>query len=389
MRLILYTGKGGVGKSSLAAATATLTAQGGRKTLLVSSDLAHNVGDIFGVPVGGELTPISDNLTALEIDALHEIRDNWQPVQDYIVGMLESVGIENPVAEEFALLPGIDELFLLTRVLREIETDQYDVVIVDCSPTAGTLRHLTLTDTAGTKLNRIIHFERQLIKLLRPVLRRFKSIRDMIPTDDLYGTFATVIRKVGRLGEILKDPSISSVRLVMNPDRIAIAETRRAFTYFGLFGFTVDGIFVNKVLPPELAEGYLSDWFKLQQEQLEVIEQSFLQINKFQIPLLEDEPIGQKALLQMGRGLFSDQAPDDRLSSTETFTVRRDEDNYELAFYLPNVSRQDLDVGLKDSELILQTRGYRRVFSLPGTLAERPIAGAAFQDDTLTVTFEA
>jgi len=388
MRLILYTGKGGVGKSSLAAATAALTAQLGRKTLLVSSDAAHNVGDIFDTQVGGELTQICDKLSALEINALQEIRDNWQPVQDYLVGLLESVGMENPIAEEFALLPGIDELFVLTRVLREIESDQYDVIIVDCSPTAGTLRHLTLTDTAGTKINRIIHVERQVLRLLRPVLRRFKDMRALIPSDDLYGTFASVIQKVGRLGEILKDPSISSVRLVLNPDRIAVAETRRAFTYFGLFGFAVDGIFVNKVLPQELAEGYLKDWFTLQQEQLKLIDQSFLQIKQFRIPLLDEEPIGKRALLNVAVPLFDGQAPDDRLSETRTFTVRRDEDKYRLAFYLPNVSKQDLDVGLKNSELILQTKNYRRVFSLPGSLADRALVGAAFQDDYLTVRFE-
>ena len=193
---------------------------------------------------------------------------------------------------------------------------------------------------------------------------------------------------MGRLGEILKDPSISSVRLVLNPDRIAVAETRRAFTYFGLFGFAVDGIFVNKVLPQELAEGYLKDWFTLQQEQLKLIDQSFLQIKQFRIPLLDEEPIGKRALLNVAVPLFDGQAPDDRLSETRTFTVRRDEDKYRLAFYLPNVSKQDLDVGLKNSELILQTKNYRRVFSLPGSLADRALVGAAFQDDYLTVRFE-
>jgi arsenite-transporting ATPase len=389
MRLILYTGKGGVGKSSVAAATATLTARLGRRTLLVSSDMAHNLGDIFGVPVGGQVTSVADNLAALEIDALQEIRENWQPVQDYLVGVLESVGLENPMAEEFALLPGIDELFLLTRVLREIESDAYDVVIVDCSPTAGTLRHLTLTDTASTKLNRFIHFERQLLKLVRPVLRRFQSMRPLIPSDDLYGTFTSVVRKVGRLGELLKDPSISSVRLVLNPDRVAIAETRRAFTYFGLFGFAVDGIFVNKVLPRELAEGYLSDWYVLQQELLEMIDQSFLQVGTFHIPLLEVEPIGKQALLEMAEPLFEGRAPDDRLSVASPFTVQRDDGDYRLAFHLPNVSKRDLDVGLKGTELILRARDFTRVFTLPAALSDRSIRGAQFEDDRLTVTFEA
>jgi arsenite-transporting ATPase len=389
MRLILYTGKGGVGKSSLAAATATLLASLGRKTLLVSSDLAHNLGDIFATPVGGSPTRIATHLTALEIDALQEIRDNWQPVQDYLVGLLASVGMENPIAEEFALLPGITELFLLTRVLREVESGEYDVVIVDCSPTAGTLRHLTLTDTANTKLARFVHFERQVLKLVRPVLRRFRSLRGIIPEDALYETASSVIRKVGRLGEILKDPATSSIRLVLNPDRVAVAETRRAFTYFGLFGFTVDGVFVNKVLPHDLADGYLRDWYGLQEDLLKAIDQSFLRVNKFRIPLLEVEPIGREALLQMGAQLFHDRAPDEQLSLAEPFTIHRDAENYRLAFHLPNVTKEDLDVGLKDSELILRAGDYTRVFSLPGGLSDRPIAGAEFENERLTVTFEA
>jgi arsenite-transporting ATPase len=295
----------------------------------------------------------------------------------------------NPVAEEFALLPGIDELFLLTRVLREVEGGEYDVVIVDCSPTAGTLRQLTLTDTASTKLDRFIHFERQVLKLVRPVLRRFRSIRDIIPEDDLYETASSVVQKVGRLGEILKNSSTSSIRLVLNPDRIAIAETRRAFTYFGLFGFAVDSVFVNKVLPHDLADGYLRDWYTLQQELLETIDQSFLHTPKFHIPLLDAEPIGRDALLQMGTHVFNGRVPDDRLSTVEPFTVHRDQEQYRLTFYLPNVSKSELEVGLKDAELILSVRDYTRVFSLPGGLVDRPIAGAQFKDGHLTITFEA
>jgi arsenite-transporting ATPase len=389
MRLILYTGKGGVGKSSLAAATASLAAARGRSTLLVSSDAAHNLGDIFDTPVGGETTRVAERLTLLEVDPLREIRENWQPVQDYLVGLLESVGMENPIAEEFALLPGITELFLLTRVLREVESGQYEVVIVDCSPTAGTLRHLTLTDTASTKLERFIHFERQVLKLIRPMLRRVRALRGIIPEDALYDTASSVIRKVGRLGEILKDTSTSSVRLVLNPDRIAIAETRRAFTYFGLFGFSVDGVFVNKVLPEDLAEGYLHDWYALQQELLDSIAQSFLHVTQFRVPLLEVEPIGRQALLQMGARLFCEHAPDDRLSPDEPFTIQRDEHRYRLAFYLPHVAQEDLDLGRKDSELILRARDYTRVITLPGGLADRRIAGARFEDERLTVTFEA
>jgi arsenite-transporting ATPase len=388
MRLILYTGKGGVGKSSIAAATAVRVAETGRRTLLVSSDLAHNLSDIFDTRIGGEPVTVAESLTTLEVDALQEIRDNWQPAQDYVTGFLAYLGMEDAVAEEVALLPGMDDLFLLTRILKEVESDRHDVVIVDCSPTAGTMRLLTFTDTACTKMNRLLNVERQILKLLRPVTNRFQAARVFVPSDEVYGVFDDVIRKVGQLGEILKDPQVSSVRLVLNPDRVAIAETRRAFTYFGLFGFPVDGVFVNKVLPAELADGYLHDWFALQQQLLNQIDQSFLDVAKFRVPLLDSEPIGLDLLSKMAGGVFGERCPEEMLSEPKPVSIDREDGEYRLHFWLPSVKKQDLDVGRKQSELVLTAAGYTRVFSLPDMLVDREIARAEFTDGALIVSFE-
>lgn len=388
MRLILYTGKGGVGKSSIAAATAVRTAELGRRTLLVSSDLAHNLSDIFDTRIGPEPITIAENLTALEVDALKEIREHWTPAQDYVAGFLAYLGMEDAVAEEVSLLPGMDELFLLTRILRELQSDRYDLVIVDCSPTAGTLRILTLTDTACTKLNKLVDLERKIMKLVRPVSNRIKGGRAMIPSDEVYGLFEEIIRKVGQLGEILKDPDVASVRLVLNPDRIAIAETRRAFTYFGLFGFPIDGIFVNKILPAELAEGYLHNWCEIQEQLLESIDKSFLDVMKLRVPLLDREPIGREPLSAMARGVFGRQRPDEVLSEPKSVSFTREDGKYRLAFFLPNVGKQELDVGRKDTELLLTAGSYTRVFSLPDILLDRDVAAAGFVDGTLTITFE-
>ncbi len=388
MRLILYTGKGGVGKSSIAAATAVRTAELGCRTLLVSSDLAHNLSDILDTRVGGEPVRIAENLTALEVDVLREIREQWAPAQDYFTGFLAYLGMEDAVAEEVALLPGMDELFLLTRILRELDSEQYDLIIVDCSPTAGTLRVLTMTDTACTKLNKLLDIERKIMKLVRPIAVRIKEFRPMIPSDEVYGLFDESITEVGRLGEILKDPEVASVRLVLNPDRIAIAETRRAFTYLGLFGFPIDGIFVNKVLPEELAEGYMHDWFTLQGQLLESIDQSFLDVTQFRAPLLDKEPIGLHPLSEMARGIFGPQRPEEVLSATKSVSLDREDGRYRLVFWLPNVGKQELDVGRKDAELILTAGSYTRVFSLPDTLVDRNIAEATFDEGNLTITFE-
>jgi arsenite-transporting ATPase len=387
MRLILYTGKGGVGKSSIAAATAVRAAELGRQTLLVSSDLAHNLSDILDTRVGGEPVSVTENLTTLEVDALQEIRENWKPAHDHLTHFYAYLGVDNAVAEEVALLPGLAELFLLTRILREVESGCYDVVIVDCSPTAGTMRLLTFTDTACTKMNRILNIERQIIKLVRPITNRFEVMRETIPSDEVFGVMGDLIRKLGRLGEILKDPQISSVRLVLNPDRVAIAETRRAFTYFGLFGFPMDGIFVNKVLPQQLAEGYLHDWFVIQQQLLAAIDDSFLDVAKFRIPLLDSEPIGLDRLSQMATGLFADRRPAEFLSTPNTVSFVRENDKYSLGFWLPSVEKRELDVGRKDAELILTAGSYTRVFSLPDSLADREIAEAKFNDGRLRIWF--
>jgi len=244
-RLILYTGKGGVGKSSLSAATAVGSAQLGRRTLLVSSDPAHNLGDILQQQTGGDAVQLSETLSVLELNAIKELRDNWSPAQGYYAGVLEYLGLDDMVAEEVALVPGVDELFMLARVLLELRSERYDVIIVDCAPTADTLRLLTLSDTAATKLRKITEAKRKFFKLAKPLLRPVKAAKPFMPDDELFDLFDRLIRDVGQLGEILSDTAVSSIRLVLNPQRIAIAETRRTFTYFGLYGFAIDGIFIK------------------------------------------------------------------------------------------------------------------------------------------------
>jgi arsenite-transporting ATPase len=389
MRLILYTGKGGVGKSSLAAATAVRAAELGRRTLLVSSDLAHNLSDIFEMRVGGGPRRIGENLDCLEIDTLGEIREHWGRAHDYFAGFLAYLGVQDAVAEEVALWPGTQEVFLLTRILAELESERYETVIVDCAPTGGTLRLLTLADTAGTKMNRVLNVERQILRLLRPVTNRFASMRAMVPSDEVYGVLETAIRQVGRLGQILKDPQVSSVRLVLNPDRIALAETRRAFTYFGLFGFPVDAILINKVLPEVLQAGYLHDWYGIQEELLAEIEHSFLDIAQLRVPLFDQEPMGPETLAQMARGFFSEVRPDDFLSRPRTVAWSREEGVDRLTFWLPSADRRQLDIGRKDGALLLTAGSYVRVFSLPDTLADREVTEARFDEGQLTISFAA
>lgn len=388
MRVILFTGKGGVGKSSIASATAARLARMGRRTLIVSSDLAHNLSDIFEKPVGNTPMQIAENLSALEVDVLHEIDENWDSMQEYFSGFLAYLGMDHAVAEEVVLIPGFDEIFLLLRILKEIEGGSWETVIVDCPPTGAMFRMLTLSDSAMSKLVKMIEMERKILKLFRPIGKRIKGLKEIYPEDRLYTSLGEILGEVGRLGDLLKQPDTSSIRLVLNPERVPVAETRRAYTYLGLFGFPVDAIFANKVLPDESTESYFRHWRDIQKEQLEIVRQSFLSTAIIPVRYLEREPLGVEALCELGRDIYGDRAPDDRLSETQTMQVEKVDGRTRLSFHIPNVGKSDLDLKRKDDELLITAGSYHRVLTLPDSLMGLEVASAGYEDGRLAVTFE-
>ena len=385
MRLILYTGKGGVGKSSMSAATAALCALRGHRTLLVSSDLAHNLSDIFARPVGAEPTALAERLWALEVDPLEEIRSQWGSMQDYWDGLLVYLGMEDAAAEEMALLPAVDDAFMLTRILREAETGEYDAVVVDCAPTGATLRLLTLLDSGGARLLAINEAKRRFAKLVRPFSRIAGKTGRLIPSDECFEAGGDVLLEMGRLAGLMRDPGLASVRLVLNPERIAVAETRRAFTYFGLFGFPVDGVFVNKVLPAELADGYLGQWYTLQREQLDLISRAFLHLPVFHVPQLADEPVGIAALQDMAARIYGDRDPLPALAEAGTVQLKAVGTEREVRFPLPGLRKDELDVEQQGGELFIRAGASSRVYILPDSLARAEVRGATYEDGILAL----
>ena len=389
MRIILFTGKGGVGKSTNACATAALASAMGRKTLLVSSDLAHNLNDILNIPSADGPVKLSECLTVLEVDILNEIKENWDSIQRYTVDFLAYLDMDRVVAEEIALIPGLDALFLLTRILREIESGEYDLVVIDCAPTAGSLRLLTLTDSSSNKMNRIVQIERSILKLIRPFGKRIGSVKNIIPEDELYVTFGKIIEDIGRLGVMLRDAETSSVRLVLNPDKIAIAESKRTYTYLSLFGFPVDGIFVNKLLPAELENGYFHKWCRLQQDQMKHLRRSFLDTRIISIKYYENEPIGLARLEEMGKEIYGALDPAAVLSRVNTVAFKKQDGKVVLSIILPNLDKASLDIGRKDNDLLISAECYSRVFSLPDTLANTAIEAANYENCRLEIYFSA
>jgi arsenite-transporting ATPase len=389
MRIILFIGKGGVGKSTNACATAALTAATGRKTLLVSSDLAHNLSDILDVKGGSSKKRISGNLDILEVDIIEEIRKNWDSIQRYYANLFSYMGMDSLVAEEVALIPGMDVLFLLTGILREIESETYDVVIIDCAPTAGTLHWLTLTDTSGNKANRIIKIERYILNLVRPIGKRMKSVKNFLPSDELFITIGKMVDDIGRLGVFLRNHEVCSIRLVLNPDKIAIAESKRTYTYCALFGFPIDAVLVNKLFPVELEDGYFRKWRCLQQEQMKLLHQSFLDTRIISIRHYENEPIGVERLEEMGKDIYGKLDPAAVLSNVNTVTFKKQDGKVVLSILLPGLDKASIDVGRKDNDLLISAEGYSRVFSLPDTLANVDIDKAEYDENRLNIRFAA
>ena len=386
-RVILYTGKGGVGKTSIAAASASLSASRGWRTLLVSSDTAHNLSDVFDRSMGKGTVELTENLHLLEVEILEEIRENWDSVQQYFTQFLSYLGVQAVIAEEVALFPGTEELFLLTRILREIEEGKYDVVMVDAAPTASTVRLLTFSDSSSRKLNRIVSWERKILKLIRPLAKRTDVGRKVLPEDELYETIGSIISKIGILGDLLKNPKRSSLRLVLNPDPIAVAETRRTFTYLSLFGFPVDGVFVNKLLPAELAEGYFENLYREQQKEMAVIEQSFLDIRVFSIPYLDQAPLGLTDLTQLGETIYHQEEPGTVFANSNSVDFEKEEDGILLKIDLPNISKDQIDIGRKGNELIIQAETSTRLLQLPDSLNRREVESAKFDGGLLKVRF--
>jgi arsenite-transporting ATPase len=281
----------------------------------------------------------------------------------------------------------MDSLFLLTRILREAESAEHDLIVVDCPPTAGTLRLLTFSDSACSRMNRLVEIERKVLKLIRPFGRPFKAFRELVPSDQFYRSFGEIIAEVGRLGEMLRDPKVSSVRLVLNPERVAVAETRRSYTYFGLFGFPVDGIFINRVFPEEAADGYFAHWCALQREQMEVIERSFLHTPRFAVRHLGHEPTGVEELDALGRQIYGERAPEEILGQGRTVSLGTRDGQPCLSFWLPGLDKEQLELGRSGTDLIVRAGDYRRLVALPDSLASREVGDAHYEDEQLTVVF--
>ncbi len=385
MRIILYTGKGGVGKTSVSAATALAAAKAGHRVLVMSTDPAHSLSDSFGISLGPQPTAIAERLDGLEIDVNEEFRLHWGAIRDYLSLVLRSQGMDELVAEEMTIVPGLEELFSLLRLREFSHSGAYDVIILDCAPTGNTLRLLSLPEALGWYMNRYFHFERKLMKTIRPLAE--KLVRVPLPEDDVFSHVETLYRQVAEVRELLADGATTTIRLVTNPEKMVIKESQRALTYLSLFGFVVDMVVMNKVFPAEAATGYLQEWLGIQAGHLAEAERSFAPLPVVHVPFQRREVVGLSSLEDLSRLLFAEVDPAAASASELPMQMRREDEGYVLRLHLPFADKGELDCWVKGDELIVSLKNFRRNIALPHTLTGLPLQKAAFRDGWFQITF--
>jgi arsenite/tail-anchored protein-transporting ATPase len=387
-RTILYTGKGGVGKTSVAVATARRCAAAGLRTVVMSTDPAHSLSDSLEAELGGEPTPCGDNLFGQEVQAQEEMERNWDGVQEWLGELMTDRGVDAISAEELTVPPGMDELFSLLQIKRHHEEDGFDCLIVDCAPTGETLRLLSFPDVATWWLEKVFPFERRLMSAARPFARGLFDVP--LPSDAVFENVERLVRNLVAMNEILRDRDTTSIRLVMNPDRMVVKEAMRTFTYLNLYGYLTDAVVVNRVLPEEAAPkgGYFEAWRAVQAEQMELVASAFAPVPILTAPWLDQEVIGPVMLDRLADEVFGETDPAEILHKELSQELSGQNGKATLRLALPFAERGDIELKKIGLEVIVRVGGQKRTIILPPTMAPYATSGARFEDGALEVTFE-
>jgi arsenite/tail-anchored protein-transporting ATPase len=386
MRVLLFTGKGGVGKTTVAAATAVRAAAASERTLIMSTDPAHSLGDSFEVEIGSRPTLIAPDLWGQQIDAQERLEANWREIQDYMIQLMNWAGTETIQAEELTVIPGLDEIFALIDVKTHVESGAYDVLVVDCAPTAETLRLLSLPEIMNWYIERIWPVERKVIKAVRPIVSRVTSMP--IAGDHVFAAVERLHANLDAVKGILTDEKVATVRLVVNPEKMVISEARRTYTYLGLFGYRVDAVVANRVLPPDVTDPYFGKWKDIQAEHLATIHESFEPVPIFTARLFDREMVGLRLLNEMADEVYGDRDATSILYHDDPIRVRRRGALWVLTMRLPFVNRDDMDIHRRGEELFVRVGPYKRNLILPQTLKRMVVREANFAGDRLEIVFQ-
>ena len=384
-RTILYTGKGGVGKTSVATATARRCAAAGARTIVLSTDPAHSLAESLELPVGGTPTDVGGGLFAQQIQAQDELERHWSGVQRWLGSVLVERGVDRIAAEELTVPPGGDELFSLLALKAHHESGDWDVIVVDCAPTGETLRLLSFPDAAQWWLDKVLGRERALLAAARPLARTFLDLQ--LPDERAFGEIQRLVANLVAMHDLLRDAEHASIRLVMTPDRMVVAEAMRTFTYLNLYGYVTDAVVVNRVFPDELDGTYFGAWRAVQAEQLELVESGFAPVPVLRAPYFEREVLGGEMLDRLAGALFDGRDAGAVLHGRVTQELSLHDGGARLRLDLPFVGKGDVSLKKIGLELLVRVDGHKRTILLPGAMAAYRPSSAALADGSLVVGF--
>ena len=385
-RIILYTGKGGVGKTTVAAATALQSAKKGYKTLVISTDAAHSLRDAFDMELEPEPKKIMPNLYGQEIDVYFSVDKYWGNLTKYLHSLFNWMKVDDILAEEFSVLPGMEEVSCFLWVYSHFKEDAFDVIIVDSAPTGETLRLLSLPDVAKWWIVKIFPIERKVVKVIRPAI---KVVTDMpLPDDHTYDAIEDLFDRLDSIHKVFSDPEVTSIRLVLNLERMVIKETQRAFTYLNLYGYPIDLVVVNRAMPNELDHPFFEEWKKYQKGYREEVDELFSPLPHLEVPLFSKEILGLNSLEKFGETLFNSKDPTKIFYNGKPYNIVKEKGAYQLHLKLPFTSREKINLFQVADELTIQIENQRRNIFLPNFLARLKVDKANFEDGLLKISFE-
>jgi arsenite-transporting ATPase len=386
VRVILFTGKGGVGKTTVAAGTAVRAAAEGHRTLVLSTDAAHSLADAFGRPVGGDPSELADRLFVQQVDVQRRFEKSWADIQGYLLTVLDAAGVDPITAEELTVLPGAEEILALLEVRTQVLSGAWDVVIVDCAPTAETLRLLALPEALGWYMDRVFPAERRIVKAFRPVLAKAAGVP--MPADPVFDAVERLHRDLEEVRSLLTGPQ-AGVRLVLTPETVVVAEARRSLTTLSLFGYRVDGVVANRVFPGAGADAWRREWVRAQRDVLVEVGQSFAGLPVWRSVYHGSEPVGVDALGRFATAAYGEDDPVAPQTAQSPMTLSRTRAGTVLGIALPFVEKSDIDLARHGDELVVTVGSYRRLIALPAVLSKQAVAAARIHDGALRVLFGA
>lgn len=392
MRIIFFAGKGGVGKTSVAAATGIKAAEAGNRTVIMSLDVAHSLADIFDTETDligkrkGKLVQVKENLWIQELDIQEEIEKNWGDIHKYLSTLLNSTGLDEILAEELAILPGMEEVSLLLYINRYVRTRKFDVLLLDCAPTGESLRFISIPTTLEWYINKIFKMERTIARYARPVAKKLYDVP--LPGEDYFEAIEHLFERLRGVDEILADPEITTVRLITNPEKIVLKETQRAFMYFSLYKMSIDAVIMNRVLPEHIHDAYFEAWRTSQRQYMARAREYFSPLPIFSANLFKGEVVGTESLKALASQIYGRKNPLKRFYEGEAYQITKSDGNYRITLMLPFAGKADVQLSKIGDEIIVRIGSFKRHILLPRPVAALDSVKAKMEGNQLHIHFE-